>query len=137
VEGATHGARRRGRRDHLHLRRGTAGLDATGGASCDDVRRGEERGLPTARGGEGDATIFTYDTVLSGTAPLLPSPPPPCVGLVSALSMLGSCCHTHGVMRFDSVCLGEQVSGARTWKGSDEYEIAWQASSIDFGSGAQ
>jgi hypothetical protein len=25
VEGATHGARRRGRRDHLHLRRGTAG----------------------------------------------------------------------------------------------------------------
>jgi hypothetical protein len=76
------------------------GLDAADGASGDDMRR---RGLSTVRGSKGGATIFTYDAVLFGTTPLLPSPPLPHTGLVPALSMLGSCCRMHGVMRFDSI----------------------------------
>jgi hypothetical protein len=72
------------------------GLDAADGASGDDARR---RGLPTTRGSEGDAIIFIYDTVLSGTSPLVPSPPLPHAGLVPTLSMLGSCYRAHGVMR--------------------------------------
>jgi hypothetical protein len=62
------------------------GFDAASGASSDNARR---RGLPTARGDEGDTTIFTYDVVLSGMEHLLPSPPP--LGTYLVPAMLGSC----------------------------------------------
>jgi hypothetical protein len=47
-------------------------VDVADSASGDSVRR---RGLPTARGGEGDTAIFTYNVVLS--VPRVPSPPLP------------------------------------------------------------
>jgi hypothetical protein len=72
------------------------GLNTAGGASGDDARR---RGLPTAQDSEGDTIIFIYNAVLSGMLPLVPTCPLPHTGLVPKLSMLGSCCRAHGVMR--------------------------------------
>jgi hypothetical protein len=131
-EGATHGVRRRGRCDHFHLRRG-----AIGPRHCQRriLRRREEGATHGMRQwGWRHHLDLWHGSLQYGASSSFPSSPSRgSCSCAMTLSMLGSCCRTHGVMRFDSDCLGEQVSGTKTWRGSSEYEIAWQASLINFG----